>query len=402
MRIGLLTTSFPRYEGDIPGNFVLGFARALVREGHQVDVLAPEPAQAHPRPSGFEPVQLTWVPYLRPRALERTFYGAGVLDNLRRDPLAFLGLVPFSLSLGASAFSRVHAWDALVSHWALPCALVAGAARGHRPHLAVLHSADVALLERLPARRTLARRIVHSATTLLFSSRNLRQRFLALLEPLERSQEGGRMHVCAMGIEGAGDPLQAVTRESSRRALGVERFTLLSLGRLVPIKGLEHAIEAVAGQSRVQLVIAGDGPEREKLQRQARASRAPVRFVGEVRGSSKAAWLQAADAFVMPSIELASGRTEGMPTSVLEAMQAGLPVIASRVGGVPDLVEHGVNGFLVTPGKSDEIRNALEQLMKATDQRARLAAEARATAGQYEWDKLGPHFSRLLTGQELP
>ncbi|MFT3927878.1 MAG: glycosyltransferase family 4 protein [Myxococcales bacterium] len=400
MRVGLLTTSFPRFEGDIAGNFVLGFARALSEQGHQVRVLAPEPARVDAGRPDFSPVTLRWVPYLRPRSLERTFYGAGVLDNLRRDPRAFLGLGPFTLGLGVAAAREVHGWDALVSHWALPCALVAGALRGGRPHLAVLHSADVALLERLPLRRELARRIARGASALLFSSRNLRSRFGALLEPVERSEHSGRMHVCAMGIEPAAEPPSTAARQELRRALGLQRFTVLSLSRLVPIKGLEHAIEAVRALPGAELVIAGDGPERAALERKARALSAPVRFVGHVLGPQKEVWLAAADAFVLPSIELASGRTEGMPTSLLEAMQAGLPVIASKSGGTPDLIEPGINGFLVPPGQSAELARVLGTLQGDAQLRARMSREARETAAVYEWPQLAPYLSQLLTGAD--
>jgi glycosyltransferase involved in cell wall biosynthesis len=407
VRIGLLTTSFPRRPDDIAGNFVLGFARALARQGHSVEVLAPEPAEPIERPR-FAELELSWVRYLRPRALQRTFYGAGVLDNLARDPLAFLGLAPFPLALWAEARQQVARWDALVSHWALPCALVAGqlresphalgrASQGPRPHLAVLHSADVALLERLPGRRHLARRVAMGANALVFTSRDLRQRFLALLSPLERGEWSDRMHVCAMGIEPPASQGGSSHRVPARARLGLERFTLLSLGRLVPIKGLEHAIEAVAALPGVELVIAGDGPARRSLVRRATRLGAPVRFVGEVHGDTKRDWLRAADALLMPSLRLASGRTEGMPTTLLEAMQVGLPVIASKVGGIPDLIEDQRNGLLVEPGSPAALRQAIEGLLASRARRAALAEEGRETARWYEWDTLGPRFAELLT-----
>src|SRR3954454_12000613 len=99
MRIGLLTTSFPRFVGDVPGHFVLGFARALSELGHTIEVLAPEPRErAFMAPLSLPGVSVHWVRYA-PRPLERTFYGAGVLDNLRSDPLAALGLMPFTAAL---------------------------------------------------------------------------------------------------------------------------------------------------------------------------------------------------------------------------------------------------------------------------------------------------------------
>jgi glycosyltransferase involved in cell wall biosynthesis len=388
MRIGLLTTSFPRFSGDVPGQFVLGFAQALSARGHEVEVLAPEPHDAeHLTLPSFEGIVLHWVRYA-PTRFERTFYGAGVLDNLRHDPRAWLGLAPFVLALAREVQRREHAWDAIVSHWALPCGLVAALLRGSRPHLAVLHSADVFLLEHLPYRRLLAARIARGSSALLCSSRKLRERFLALLEPVERVEIAANTHVCAMGIE----PYQAPSALPLRPH---DRLVLLALGRLVPIKGLDRAIRVVAGLASVELVIAGDGPARSSLEKLARDLSAPVRFVGEVRGERKRALLASAHAFVLPSVELESGRTEGMPTTVLEAMDAGLPVIASHTGGVSDVIEHEHNGLLVESGDVTALRNAIERVREPAF-RARLAEAGKVTAADFHWACLAPHFERLL------
>jgi glycosyltransferase involved in cell wall biosynthesis len=389
MRIGLLTTSFPRNEGDIPGQFVLGFARSLAARGHTLEVLAPEPHEAdYEAPPRFAGVEVRWLHYA-PRRLERTFYGAGVLDNLRRDPRAWLGLAPFVAALLRETRERVSGWDALVSHWALPCAVVAGLARGSRPHLAVLHSADVFLLERLPGRRKLAAQIGRGASALVCSSRNLRERFLAQLEPVERVELASRTHVCAMGIDPAGPRRRGSLPPRSGP------LVLASLGRLVPIKGLEHAIEAVARVPDVELVVAGDGPQRTELENLARRFDAPVRFVGELRGSDKAAFFEQAHAFVLPSVELGSGRSEGMPNTLLEALDHGLPVIASRTGGVGDVVQNERNGLLVPPGDAVALAAAMERLKDPALRRA-LASEGRRTARKYHWSELAPHFESLL------
>ncbi len=393
MRIGLLTTSFPREEGDVPGTFVLGFARALAALGHSLEVLAPEPFELRfVHPPAWPGVEVHWVRYL-PRALERTFYGAGVLDNLTRDPRAWLGTLPFVAALFRAAQTRVQSWDAVVSHWALPCALVAGRLSKRLPHLAILHSADVHLLERLPGSAQLAQQVAASAQALVFSSRDLRSRFLSRLDPVRRLDVSGRAHVSAMGV--APSPAIDEDRESLRRRLGLSGLTLLSLGRLIPIKGIDVLIRAVAELSHVTLIVAGDGPERAKLESLARSSRANVRFVGEVREGVKTAWLRAADVFVLASLKLASGRTEGMPTTVLEAMSERLPVIATHGGGTTDLVEHAESGLLVAPGDAVALRYAIERMRDAA-LRTRLAEAGFQTAQSYAWPVLAPHFETLL------
>ncbi|MET0284654.1 MAG: glycosyltransferase family 4 protein [Polyangiales bacterium] len=373
MKIGLLTTSFPRREGDLAGSFVLGFARAFTRLGHQVQVLCPEPA--HGEAPRFDGLDVHWVRYL-PRRLEHTFYGAGVLDNLRRAPWTALGLAPFVAALARDA--RRFQWDAVVSHWALPCALVAP--RGI-PHLAVCHSADVFALEQLP--RSLSELIARGADAMVFSSRDLRKRFLARLPPLASAAIAQRAHVCPMGI----DP--ALPEPDSRAALNLSGPTALTMSRLVPIKGLQYAIEAVRG-TRWTLAIAGEGPERAKL---AALAGPNVRFLGKLGGAVKTRWLSAADALLVPSIPLASGRTEGMPTAILEAMDHGLPVIASDTGGIGDVVHHGEDGLLVPPRDAQAIARALEQVTAA------MAQAARETAAQYHWDTLAPRFEALLSSE---
>jgi colanic acid/amylovoran biosynthesis glycosyltransferase len=393
MRIGLLTTSFPRRDADVPGAFVLGFARALCARGHQLQVLAPEPGEpAFAAPPRFPGIEVSWVRYLVPRSWERSFYGAGVLDNLRSDPRAALGLLPFVAALAVQAARRARGWDAVVSHWALPCALIAGQL-GPR-HLAVLHSADVFVLERLPLRRQLALRIARGADELLFSSRALRARFLALLPAVARADLGARCHVCAMGIEPSA---AAAPRAVLRRELGLTRFSLLSMGRLITLKGIDYAIDALAGQPEVELIVAGDGPARARLEQRAQRARARVRFVGEIHGATKHAWLGAVDAFVLPSRVLPSGRTEGVPGSLLEAMDHGLAVIASDVGGVSDVVENEKNGLLVAPADAAALAAAIGRL---ADRKLRvaLAREARKTAAMYHWDELAPRIEGLLLG----
>ncbi|HEX5658211.1 MAG TPA: glycosyltransferase family 4 protein [Polyangiales bacterium] len=373
MKIGVLTTSFPRREGDLAGSFVLGFARALAKLGHTIEVLCPSHAQG--TAPTFAQLEVSWVRYL-PRQLEHTFYGAGVIDNLRRAPWTAIGLAPFSLALAREAHART--WDAVVSHWALPCALVAPRSI---PHLAVCHSADVFALEHLP--RVLAMQVARAADAMVFSSRDLRKRFLNRLSAMQSAEAAQRAHVCPMGI----DPAPKLKREACRRELELRGPTALTMSRLVPIKGLEYAIEAVRN-SNWQLMIAGEGPERARLERLARGAR--VRFLGHVTGAAKSRWLSAADAFVLPSIPLASGRTEGMPTGVLEAMEHGLPVVASDTGGLRDVVHHGEDGLLVAPRDSAAIALALSQLHPS------MRNFARETAAQYHWDVLAPRFEELL------
>jgi len=120
----------------------------------------------------------------------------------------------------------------------------------------------------------------------------------------------------------------------------------------------------------------GDGPRRAALVRQVnlRGMRKRIQFLGE--RDDIPAQLAAADAFVLPS------RTEAFPNALLEAMASGLPVVASRVGGIPELITSGVDGVLVGVDAPHEIASAISDLVERPSQAAALGAAARATAEQ--------------------
>jgi glycosyltransferase involved in cell wall biosynthesis len=394
VRIGLLTTSFPRHEGDIAGAFVLGFARALAERGHMLEVLAPEPSDVA-SPPRWPGVRVHWVPYMRPRSAARTFYGAGVPDNLRTDPRAWLGVLPFAPALLAAALRRRSQWDSLISHFGVPCGSIASAICGARPHLCVLHSADLHLLSRLPLRGAIAAQIAAGASQLLFVSRAQQDRFLHWLTPAARMRARSIAHVQPMGID-APAPRPAA-RAALRRALGLSSFTLLSVGRLVPVKGLREALRELADRADLQWLIAGDGPERAQLTAIAASARLRIRLLGTVTGAEKQRLLHAADAFVLPSRTLPSGRSEGVPTAALEAMAHGLPVIAAATGGIGEVVRHLETGLSFDPEVAHALERCVNQLMLDPALRSSLAQRGQREAMLHRWPRLAPRFEAALT-----
>jgi glycosyltransferase involved in cell wall biosynthesis len=146
---------------------------------------------------------------------------------------------------------------------------------------------------------------------------------------------------------------------------------------LTPKKGHEHLLRALALVRErgiaCSLVLAGDGAERERLEhlRDELGLAGQVQFLGAV--SNVADVLAAVDVFVLPSV------IEGLPLALLEAMLAGKAVIATSVGGVPEVVRAGVNGLLVPPASPRELADAVAALSESPEQRALLGAAARDT-----------------------
>jgi glycosyltransferase involved in cell wall biosynthesis len=144
---------------------------------------------------------------------------------------------------------------------------------------------------------------------------------------------------------------------------------LATIARLVSWKRIEGIIDAVSQLDDVGLIVTGDGPLRHDLEEHAlRCGVAGRVFFAGTRNSSEIpSILAACDVFVLNSTY------EGLPHVVLEAMAAGLPVVATAVGGTPEVVQNGTNGLLVDPNDPDELLNALSRLVADPALRRKLA-----------------------------
>jgi glycosyltransferase involved in cell wall biosynthesis len=123
----------------------------------------------------------------------------------------------------------------------------------------------------------------------------------------------------------------------------------------------------------VKVLMIGEGPERKELEVLAAEEKAEQKIIFTGFQNEIESWLPAMDFFVLPSL------TEGTPMALLEAMACGIPVVASAVGGVPQVIDSGKNGMLVTPGKPEEIKDAISLLYKNEALRNDISREAKET-----------------------
>jgi glycosyltransferase involved in cell wall biosynthesis len=196
------------------------------------------------------------------------------------------------------------------------------------------------------------------------------------LQPLVEQVEGvprGKMTTIHYGM----DITDPVAIERPARG-GDPEFRVATVGRLVPVKGLDHLLEAMASLaqrgSRAKLLIHGDGVERARLEERARALglNGRVAFCGWSRDVPRA--LADADVFVSATLG------EGFGLAILEAMMQELPVVATRVVAIPEIVADEETGLLVPPANPRAIADALFRLESAPDLRARLAKRGRHRA----------------------
>jgi glycosyltransferase involved in cell wall biosynthesis len=152
---------------------------------------------------------------------------------------------------------------------------------------------------------------------------------------------------------------------------------LLYVGRLSAEKEIDRIKPVLEAIPNAHLALVGDGPHRQALEKH--FADTPTHFVGYLQGKELGAAFASADAFVFPS------RTETLGLVLLEAMAAGCPVVAARSGGIPDIVEDGVNGYLFDPADEQGAIAATQRLLANADEREALRHHARQEAEKWSW-----------------
>jgi glycosyltransferase involved in cell wall biosynthesis len=197
------------------------------------------------------------------------------------------------------------------------------------------------------------------------------------LDLVARSGDPDRVRVGYLGVD--------VERFRPGRTRAPGPPSVVSVARLGPTKGLEILIDAAAELARsarcFRVEILGDGPLRADLEARVRALGVEdrVRLEGPVSREGVARTLAGATVFALPCTVVGAGRHDGLPVAILEAMAAGLPVVTTPVGGIPEAIVSGKNGRLVQPGDSRALRLALAELLDDHALRARLGAAGRKT-----------------------
>ncbi len=312
MRVALLTTSYPEVPDDAAGHFVRAEARALARAGHEVHVVASAPW------AGDEGVRV------HPCGGRSLFGWPGAAARAVEQPARLVVAAPFAVR--AVAALRAIAPGRVVAHWAVPCGWPLAVAAG-RPLTLVSHGADVRLLAAMPrpARsrlvRTLLDRLDPGVTDAWrFVATATREALLGSL-PTELADEVARRST----IEPPRVDVDA-RRSSPYRWPSPGRRALVA-ARLVPSKRVELAIGAIAASPGWTLVVAGEGPERARLEAMAeREAPGRVVFAGLLPRPEVLGLMAGADVLLHPS------STEAAPTTVREALSLGVPVVACDAG----------------------------------------------------------------------
>ncbi len=363
-RILVLTTSYPSEEKDPSGVFIAKLLGAIQKLGYSVKVVAPSNGTFYGIRfiDGIETVRFG---YFLPHSLEKlTRGGGGIPENMAQSLLARIQLVPMMLRFVIVALLQARGSDFIYANW-LGAGIVGAFVSflTSKPLVVSFRGDDGYLARDRLLWRVLTKWVAGRASVIAPVSAELLNIMGSLGVPEEK------LLLPRFGV----DTEMFRPPEASREGNGETR--ILFVGSLIMRKGLHDLLEALADPSlnRAKLIVVGEGmcaPELTALcERLGLADRTEWR--GTVPPAEVAALMRLSDILCLPSY------MEGRPNAVNEAMASGLPVVTTRIGGIPDMVEEGKTALLFEAGNIEELRRCLLSLVSDPDRRKAMGQAGR-------------------------
>lgn len=395
IKILVLTTTFPRYKNDNTPGFILELSKEIKRQGIEIIVLAPH----HKGAKIFEimeGIKTFRFPYFFPKNLQRLCYEGGIMRNIKKSFLAKLQVPLFFIFYFYFSYKLVKKFkiNIIHSHWIIPSGFIGGILKKilKLNHVSTAHAIDIYTLEKLPFRKFLMSFIYKNCDYIVCVSSVLKEKIIKILNKKYFEEE--KIFIKPMGMKITPFLISQKDKE--------DKFNILFLGRFVEKKGINYLIHAVKKISflykNIQLLIGGAGPLEKEVRELVKNLNLEefVKFLGWIPRDKLPFVFKETDVLVVPSIITEEGDTEGLPTVILEAMGAGIPVIASDVGGIKDVIKDGINGFLVPPKNIEVLANRILFLIENKELREKFRIEGINTAKEYEWDKIANFYKNLF------
>lgn len=388
------TTTLPRWKGDSEPRFVLDLAIAMQAD-FDITILAPMSPGAAARET-LDGIKIERYRYAPLRRWETLTAPGAILPNIRRAPLLLLAapLLFCAQLLALKRLLRQERFDIVHGHWLIPQGLAYAVMSCFSPCPPVLltcHGGDAFALNSAPFRR-MKKMAIGRANALTGVSTEI----LDYLQGLIGSGSSIEIRHIPMGVD--------LDKFGARRrgSLPEKGRRILFVGRIAEKKGLPVLVDAMRNPLLLDigatLTVIGDGPLRAAVEREAAnlVEAGRLVFAGALPHDAIAAAFQEADVFCAPFVVAPDGDREGTPTVILEAAASGAPIVASDIGGCRDLIIPGVSGWLVSPGDSSELAQALAEALLSPDAARERAKAAREAVAQYAWPSIGRRYSQLI------
>lgn len=392
----IVTSTFPKNDKDsVTARFVFDLAGALT-SFYEVYVLCPH-SKGLPLCERINNLTIYRFRYFMPEGLELIGSGKGISSDLKNNALAILQipLFLFAQYVGIIKIVKKHKIDIVNSHWIVPqgfiCSLVKKVLKFQ--HVVTVHAADIFALKRLNLLGTCLAKFILNNTDLVLPVSSYIKEQVFTVAPMAKV----RHKIIPMGVN-----LSYFNRNKRGNVYNKKngQLSLFFVGKMVEKKGLKYLLEALSilKQEGVnfRLRIAGGGRLENdlKLYNDKLNLTQEVSFLGWVANQDLAEFYDSSDVLVVPSVFDRKGETEGMPVVILEAMALGLPVLASKISGIPDIVKDGYNGWLVEPKNNRKLAVKIKEI--AGIDLVRYKDNALKTALNFSYDEIALNYKNTI------
>jgi len=402
-RILVLASTFPRWKNDSTPPFVFELEKGLTKD-FEIHILAPH-CQGAKKEELMDGLHIHRFQYFWPAKLQKLCYDGGILPNLKKYFLAKIQVIPFLFSELASLIriTSVKKIEIIHSHWIIPNGLLAAIIKkmfGVK-HILTIHAGDLALLDKLPFKKLLARFIVDNTDQITFVSQFGKDLFVKILGRYKKIDN--QFPIIPMGIDTKtfSREINSCLRKNKLKA--ADRKNILFIGRLAEKKGVEYLIQAVKivtqSLKRINVYIVGEGPLKEQLLNLSKelGMEEIIEFTGPQSGKTKIEYFAIADVLVVPSIKTEFGDVEGIPVVLMEGLASGKGIVASSVGGIPEIITHNINGLLAPEKDSQSLAQSIIKVLSSNKLKLKLEQGAKKSSWKYDLKIIAGKFNKLYS-----
>ncbi len=387
MNIAILTTSYPAYKGHLQSPFIHELAEAIVSKNHKVKVICPYYGKFSKKKEILEGVEIYRFQYF-PLRFQKLTEGGGIPSSLKSSFIAKVNMPFFIFSSILKSIKELRNCDIIHCQWALsviPGIFVKFFFR--KPLILTTRGAEIDLALKNPFFKLI---IIYVLRYCDFITPN-NESHVGIIEKLGISKD--KIMPVPNGVNLNRFKPRDKNRFREKFGLPKDKIIVLFVGWLIERKGVNYLLEAAAKinkeRSNVLFLIIGNGILEDNLKELARKLRLNnVNFLGAKDSAEIPFWMNTADIFVLPSL------SEGRPNVVAEAASSGLPVIATRVNGTPELIEDCKTGFLISIRDSDSIYEKIKILSEDQQLREKFGKDARefVLKNVYTWEKCASNY----------
>jgi len=385
MKIGVITSVYPEFIGDPHGIFVHRLMREISRQGHEVYIIAPF--------SGgktnyiLDGVKVEKFNYFYPRRFQKLSGRAGMIDNVKEGIFVKFQFLIFIFCNVYYSCTKLKDMDIIHVQWPIPNGLGALFLKifYNIDYINTIYGEEIYLSKRYHTVPIIKLLVNKSSKTITISTGSLKT-------CLESGLKKDKFEIIPFGVDTRFFQPENLLKDK-------EIFQILSIGYLIERKGFEYLITAVEEvlkvHNNVKLKIVGSGPLEVRIKKLIKelGLEETIEIIGNVSDEKLLEIYNLSDLFVLPSIVDSQGNTEGLGVVLLEAMACKLPVIASNIGGIPDIIHDGETGLLVPEKDSMEISLSIIKLIENEDLRELIALKGyNMVKEHFIWEKIAKEY----------